>query len=113
MEDMCYHYRKFLKLKTEDLQLLYFRFYDPRVLRIFLPTCDRKQIVEFFGPVQAFICEQDEEGHFNRYTHNKGELIIEEIEKKKIIKEMKIENQKKIRQRDSNCIEVHQKTMNS
>ena len=71
------------KVKTEDLQLLYFRFYDPRVLRIFLPTCDRKQIVEFFGPVQAFICEQDEEGHFKRYTHNKGELIIEEIAKKK------------------------------
>jgi hypothetical protein len=94
MEDMCYHFRKFLKVKTEDLQQLYFRFYDPRVLRIFLPTCDRKQIVEFFGPVQAFICEQDEEGHFKRYTHNKGELIIEEIAKKKIIKELYIEPQK-------------------
>jgi hypothetical protein len=82
MEDMNYHFRKFLKVKTEDLQQLYFRFYDPRVLRIFLPTCDKNQIIEFFGPVQAFICEQDEEGTFKVYSHIKGELIVEEIAKK-------------------------------
>ena len=96
MEDMCYHFRKFLKVKTEDLQQLYFRFYDPRVLRIFLPTCDRKQIVEFFGPIQAFICEQDEKGTFKRYTHQKGELIIEEITKKKIIPALNLETKNTI-----------------
>ena len=41
--NLIYHLRKFLKVKTEDERELYFRFYDPRVLRLFLPTCDEKQ----------------------------------------------------------------------
>ncbi|HYH16507.1 MAG TPA: DUF4123 domain-containing protein [Flavisolibacter sp.] len=54
------HFRKFLLVKTEDGQELYFRFYDPRVLRIFLPTCDSNQLKEFFGPIEYFICEDED-----------------------------------------------------
>ena len=49
--------RKFLRVKTEDGQQLYFRFYDPRVLRVFLPTCTHQQITEFFGPINTFWLE--------------------------------------------------------
>ena len=42
------HFRKFILVKTEDGEELYFRFYDPRVLRVFLPTCDEDQLKEFF-----------------------------------------------------------------
>jgi hypothetical protein len=54
------HFRNFLIVKTEEGEELYFRFYDPRVLRIFLPTCDQQQLKEFFGPVDYFICEDED-----------------------------------------------------
>lgn len=38
---------------------LFFRFYDPRVLRAFLPTCAAQTARTFFGPVQSFLMEGD------------------------------------------------------
>jgi len=60
LEELHKHFRKFLIVGTEDNQQLYFRFYDPRVLRIFLPTCDTAQLREFFGPIEYFIMEDED-----------------------------------------------------
>lgn len=62
-DDIFKHFRKFLIVKTDEGKELYFRFYDPRVLRIFLPSCDSAQLKEFFGPVTQFFME-DEEPHY-------------------------------------------------
>jgi hypothetical protein len=69
------HLRKFLIVTTEEGKELYFRFYDPRVLRVFLPTCDTEQLLEFFGPVEAFILE-DEEGSMLQFQLNGTELEV-------------------------------------
>jgi Domain of unknown function (DUF4123)/Inner membrane component of T3SS, cytoplasmic domain len=53
------HFRRFLLVKTEDGRELYFRFYDPRVLRTFLPTCTTREAAEFFGPVGRYLCEDE------------------------------------------------------
>jgi len=37
-----------------------FRFYDPRVLRVFLPTCTSKEVLEFFGPITRYVLEGEE-----------------------------------------------------
>ncbi len=56
------HFRRLLMVKRQrDGEQLYFRFYDPRVLRVFLPTCTPEQIEQMFGPVAAFWME-DESG---------------------------------------------------
>ena len=60
LDDLHKHFRKFLIVGTEDNQQLYFRFYDPRVLRIFLPTCDMGQLRELFGPIEYFIMEDED-----------------------------------------------------
>jgi len=52
------HLRHFLKIKGEDGEHYYFRFYDPRVLRVFLPACTPEQDAEFFGPVRSYIVER-------------------------------------------------------
>ncbi|WNG18841.1 DUF4123 domain-containing protein [Cystobacter fuscus] len=53
------HLRKFLMVEAEDNDhRLYFRFYDPRVLRIFLPTCSARQREEFLGPIHTLAFEQ-------------------------------------------------------
>ncbi|HEY2399507.1 MAG TPA: S1 RNA-binding domain-containing protein, partial [Steroidobacteraceae bacterium] len=41
----------------EQGKRLLFRFYDPRVLRPFLPSCEAGQMREMFGPVEHFAVE--------------------------------------------------------
>ncbi len=36
---------------------MYFRFYDPQMLRLFLPTCALRQREQIFGEIEAFLVE--------------------------------------------------------
>ncbi len=38
---------------------LYFRFYDPRVLRVFLPVCTHEEAAQLLGPLSCFLMEND------------------------------------------------------
>jgi len=61
------HLRKFLKVQDEKMRKrMYFRFYDPRVLRVFLPSCSPEQRMEFGGPLGTFLLE-DEKGKLLRF----------------------------------------------
>jgi hypothetical protein len=51
------HFRHFLLVQTEGGEQLYFRFYDPRVLRSFLPACTIEEAEEFLGPVSRYLLE--------------------------------------------------------
>ncbi len=74
------HLRKFLVVATEDGRELYFRYYDPRVLREFLPTCDKQQLLDFFGPIEAFLAE-DENGLLVEYALGDGLLQLQSSNK--------------------------------
>jgi pSer/pThr/pTyr-binding forkhead associated (FHA) protein len=54
------HFRHFLLVKDPEGKEFYFRFYDPRVLRVFLPTCTPQETSEFFGPIRCFLLEGKE-----------------------------------------------------
>ena len=56
-----------------DYQPLYFRYYDPRVLRVYLPTCDGDELRALFGPVSRLLCE-DGEGGLLKYWVAGGRL---------------------------------------
>jgi len=58
--NLRHHLRKFLKVKDESGRQLLFRFYDPRVLRVYLPTCTGAELKQFFGPVRRFLMEDSE-----------------------------------------------------
>ena len=58
-ENLRAHFRRHTMARTDDGRRLVFRFYDPRVLLAFLPTCDVEQLRDFFGPVQQFMIESD------------------------------------------------------
>lgn len=47
------HLRKFLMVKDEAGESMYFRYYDPRVLPTFLSSCRRDELGNFFGPAGA------------------------------------------------------------
>lgn len=51
------HLRKFLMVWDPDGKPLYFRYYDPRVLRVYLPTCNTHELRTVFGPVNAYFAE--------------------------------------------------------
>jgi len=85
MKALHKHFRRFLMVKTEDGEELYFRFYDPRVLRIFLPTCDKDQLKEFFGLVDYFICEDEDPGFGLVFSLYDGLLNQERITKEAIM----------------------------
>jgi hypothetical protein len=55
--DVRKHLRRFLVVQTDDGKKLYFRFYDPRVLRDYLTTCTGPEAHEFFGPVESYLVE--------------------------------------------------------
>ena len=54
------HLRTFLKVYGPDLTPLYFRYYDPRVLRTYLPTCNEQEMRTVFGPVLRYIVEDED-----------------------------------------------------
>ena len=57
LEEVRHHLRHFLTVEIEGGKPVYFRFYDPRVLRVYLPTCSDEERREFFGPVRAVLME--------------------------------------------------------
>jgi hypothetical protein len=80
LELLYRHFRTFLIVRTDDNRSLYFRYYDPRVLTMFLPTCDSGQVKEFFGPVEYFIAEDQAKEEVIRYTHTAGDLLQKKID---------------------------------
>jgi Domain of unknown function (DUF4123)/Inner membrane component of T3SS, cytoplasmic domain len=53
------HFRHFLEVELPSGKQVYFRFYDPRVLRVFLPTCTPEDTNRIFGPVQSYLLEDE------------------------------------------------------
>src|SRR3954464_15556008 len=51
------HFREFHTVELPDQRTVLFRYYDPRVLRSFLPACNADELAMFFGPVQSFVAE--------------------------------------------------------
>jgi hypothetical protein len=57
LKELRRHFRTFLMVYDEKGKSLYFRYYDPRVLRVYLPTCNEKELKQVFGPVHRFCAE--------------------------------------------------------
>lgn len=51
------HLRTLAYVRDASGLKLLFRYYDPRVLRAFLPTCDETQLDQLFGPISAFVLD--------------------------------------------------------
>lgn len=60
LEALRRHLRGFLRVRGPEGNVLYFRYYDPRVLPVFLPTCYAREIQTIFGPISRFIAEDED-----------------------------------------------------
>ncbi|MCX6630238.1 MAG: DUF4123 domain-containing protein [Candidatus Solibacter sp.] len=68
------HLREFLRVRDESGRRLIFRYYDPRVLRVYLPTCWPTELNTFFGPISAFITEGESPGEILEFRNERGTL---------------------------------------
>ena len=54
-----YHLMTLLRVRDEEGRFLLFRYYDPRVLRVFLPTCRPDELAQMFGPIASYLSESE------------------------------------------------------
>jgi hypothetical protein len=60
MKTVRHHLRKLLTVRDPRGRKLLFRYYDPRVLRVFLPTCDSSELDQMYGPIKTYWTESPE-----------------------------------------------------
>ena len=66
------HFRTFSMVELPDGRSQNFRFYDPIILRDYLPACNGEETQTVFGPVFAYFVEGDATNRAIRFTLNKG-----------------------------------------
>lgn len=74
------HFRAFLIVHDNDGKPLYFRYYDPRVLRVYLPTCNAEELATVFGPVECYILEDEDSNAALRFSISSGSLRKEDLQ---------------------------------
>jgi hypothetical protein len=75
LRELRKHFRQFLIVKGPDGANLYFRFYDPRVLSTFLPTCEPDQVEELFGPIDTFVSGAERKS-IQAFRQSAGKLLV-------------------------------------
>jgi hypothetical protein len=60
MQKVRRHFRDLLVVRDEKGRKLMFRYYDPRVLRAYLPTCLPGELRTIFGPVNVYLVPGDD-----------------------------------------------------
>lgn len=78
LEELRRHFRRFLKVRDEAGRSMIFRFYDPRVMRVYLPTCNAGELAFVFGPVSMFVMP-GERGAALRFHRDAASLGVQEI----------------------------------
>jgi hypothetical protein len=73
------HFRRFLIVSDPENKPLYFRYYDPRVLRTYLPICGAKDLANVFGPVTSYYLESEYPKVASRFRMAAGSLFRDEV----------------------------------
>lgn len=77
--DVRKHLRHFLKVESNGKPFV-FRFYDPRVLRVFLPACNPDELQQFFGPITVYWMESPGGKELLKLSNSPAGLQTELIE---------------------------------
>jgi hypothetical protein len=75
------HLRTMIRVQGPNGKYMMFRYWDPRVLRVYLPTCLPDEVHRFFGPMeQVWSEDQPQKGRFLRFANRAGKLERMELE---------------------------------
>lgn len=73
------HLKKLLRVQTEDGAVLAFRFYDPRVLKVYMGTCNEAEWRTVLGPLQAIVAESNEGAGLRVFSCGESAMHTREI----------------------------------
>ena len=79
LDRLRHHLRGFLTVATSRGERLMFRYYDPRVLRVYLPTCTPEELRTVFGPIERFWMEDEQPGRMLEFGLDQTRLERREI----------------------------------
>lgn len=79
IDNLQRHFRKFLMVYDEDGKPLYFRFYDPRVFRVYLPTCNKDELEIIYGPIHSYHVESEDASQFVEFACTEEYKLIENV----------------------------------
>ncbi|VAW73624.1 hypothetical protein MNBD_GAMMA10-1202 [hydrothermal vent metagenome] len=64
-------------VESEQGKKMLFRYYDPRVMRVYLPTCLPDELDMIFGPVSAYVMESEDGTGINCFSLQQPELVLQ------------------------------------
>lgn len=79
IREMRRHFRSFLIVYNTDGRPMRFRYYDPRVMRKFLPSCTTEELSMIFGPVESYLLEDEDSRTALRLSAKSGALRQERL----------------------------------
>jgi hypothetical protein len=74
LRDVRSHFRSLLTVYDQQGKPLQFRYYDPRVLRLYLPTCNAEELSAMFGPITTYLLEDEDATTMLRFEVGSGML---------------------------------------
>ena len=80
LRQMRRHFRTFLIVHDEKGTPLYFRYYDPRVLRVYIPTCNGEELTKLFGSIISYVLEDENSNTALRFHIESGFMRRDEMQ---------------------------------
>lgn len=77
--------RHFLQAKLPDGRIVLFRFYDPRVWRLYAPGCDAARLGSWFEKIDAFVAETQDGSGASEFRLRDGRLDIIDTKKTSVL----------------------------
>ena len=62
-------------MEDEAGRKLVFRYYDPRVLRAYLPTCFADELKTVYGGIECFYTESEDPNQLLEFRLDRGKLL--------------------------------------
>lgn len=79
VDQLVQHLRGIFVVEDDTQQEYFFRFYDPRVMHSYLPTCNESELSEFFGPISRFFIQSEQPNHLTQYSIVENHLSTSEF----------------------------------
>ncbi|VAW59641.1 hypothetical protein MNBD_GAMMA11-2269 [hydrothermal vent metagenome] len=76
--DVRKHFRSVQIVKNYDSKCVFFRYYDPRVMNVYLPTCTSNEAKQMFGPIAIYLLEGERSNSVKKYSLMEGEVNLKE-----------------------------------
>ena len=84
LDELREHFQNFITVYDEYDNSFLFRYYDPRVLQVYLPTCNETELQILFGPVRHYYVETEDGSSMTEYSYVYGQLVQHAVQLAKI-----------------------------